>query len=67
MCSAQKKFCAALRQELTSRISNRIHTRKGTAMIGYVLFLVFWAVFALGYYLRDPSQDAAKTRSCDLW
>ena len=39
----------------------------GVAMTGYVLFLVFWAVFALGYYLRDPSQDAAKTRICDLW
>lgn len=39
----------------------------GVAMTGYVLFLVFWAVFALGYYLRDPSQDAEKTRQCDLW
>ena len=36
-------------------------------MTGYVLFLVFWAVFALGYFLRDPAQDAAKTRQCDLW
>ena len=36
-------------------------------MTGYILFLLFWTVFAAGYLLRDPALDDEKTRSCDLW
>jgi cbb3-type cytochrome oxidase subunit 3 len=36
-------------------------------MVGYVLFLVFLAVFAVLYLTRDKTQDAEKIRQCDLW
>jgi hypothetical protein len=36
-------------------------------MVGYILFLAFWAVFAVVYVSRDPTQDAEKTQQCDLW
>jgi hypothetical protein len=39
----------------------------GETMIGYILFLAFWAVFAVVYLSRDPTQDAEKIRQCDLW
>ena len=42
----------------------RVH---GEAMVGYILFLAFWAVFAVVYVSRDPTQDAEKTQQCDLW
>jgi hypothetical protein len=42
----------------------RVH---GQAMVGYILFLAFWAVFAVVYVSRDSTQDAEKTRQCDLW
>jgi len=42
----------------------RVH---GQAMVGYVLFLVFLAVFAVAYVSRDKTQDAEKIRQCDLW
>ena len=42
----------------------RVH---GQAMVGYVLFLVFLAVFAVAYLSRDTTQDAEKIRNCDLW
>jgi len=29
-------------------------------MIGYVLFLVFWVVFGIGYLTRDKSKDEEK-------
>ena len=43
----------------------RVHGQ--TIMVGYILFLAFWAVFAVVYLSRDPTQDAEKTRQCDLW
>jgi hypothetical protein len=42
----------------------RVH---GEAMVGYVLFLVFLAVFAVAYVSRDKTQDAEKIQQCDLW
>jgi hypothetical protein len=39
----------------------------GQAMVGYVLFLVFWAVFAVVYLSRDITLDTEKLRQCDLW
>jgi hypothetical protein len=39
----------------------------GEAMVGYILFLAFWAVFAVVYLSRDSTQDAEKTQQCDLW
>ena len=36
-------------------------------MVGLILFLAFWAVFAVVYVSRDKTQDAEKTRQCDLW
>ena len=42
----------------------RVH---GETMVGYILFLAFWAVFAVVYVSRDPTQDAEKTQQCDLW
>lgn len=36
-------------------------------MLGLALFLLFWLVFGVGYLLRDSTQDAEKTRQCDLW
>jgi hypothetical protein len=36
-------------------------------MVGYILFLAFWAVFAVAYLSRDKTQDAEKLRQCDLW
>ena len=36
-------------------------------MTGLILFLSFWAVFAVGYLSRDKTQDAEKTRQSDLW
>jgi len=29
-------------------------------MMGLILFVVFWIVFAIGYQLRDPSLDEEK-------
>ena len=39
----------------------------GEAMVGYILFLAFWVVFAVVYVSRDPTQDAEKIQQCDLW
>jgi hypothetical protein len=36
-------------------------------MTGYILFALFWAVFAVAYFTRDPALDAEKLRQCDLW
>ena len=38
-----------------------------TRMVGLILFLAFWAVFAVVYISRDQTQDAEKLRQCDLW
>ncbi len=64
-----KKFCAALRYQNCPRLHRMvIHTLSTeTAMTGYVLFMLFWAVFAVAYFTRDPSLDAEKLRQCDLW
>ena len=43
----------------------RVHGQ--TIMVGYILFLAFWAVFAVVYLSRDPTQDDEKTQQCDLW
>ena len=33
----------------------------------YVVFLIFWVVFGIGYLTRDKSKDAEKIKNCDLW
>ena len=39
----------------------------GVTMTGLILFLAFWLVFGALYLSRDKTQDAEKTRQCDLW
>ena len=43
----------------------RVHGQ--ARMVGLILFLAFWLVFAVLYLSRDKTQDAEKQKQCDLW